>query len=544
MKAPSLSTECQFILTHPQICACPCKPSKKSTIPAGCDDDSGDEDFRTGSEVSESDDDGKNDIVSNSELADSLPSKTISATGHYFMKQKQGFTRVEEVEDIDSAQNIRERSKTPTGSSILEPDEDECHSQAKKPRTVNLVKTLKDALSLMHTFYLLLKDRGTNEPITKEEINIASRKTLFDSQKTTEFISKLKEKANSIKKAVQKQQKVAEEPWNQEKFEELLTKWIVTSDMPFDDFCELVGKHSGENMAEAILALMLDNASNNDTLVDGIERCARAAGIHFRGAWAWLWCMPHVVHLSAIQLLMSIGALSSIEAKKAQSQTGNYQDAITTPLTSSTNNGDDPAATQNDQGDEGKQVLQPLAEFSDDIFTAVDKLWKIVRAVHFSPPQKQSWLCQVSEELFKDGTSKVKHALMLILDFPLSDKEVKEHEDAIEEWLQKEAMSMVNPSMFHQVKGKPTVATVWKKLTLIPSDKDAMYKSDLLAQLWNAHYVENGKINMRTHLTNMPLFTMLATSSCTSDKLTTSQDLIWHLTEKENSAVIKTNINC
>jgi hypothetical protein len=50
------------------------------------------------------------------------------------------------------------------------------------------------------------------------------------------------------------------------------------------DFCELVGEHSGENMAEVVwktlkmygllgwvIAFIMDNATNNDTLVDGIE---------------------------------------------------------------------------------------------------------------------------------------------------------------------------------------------------------------------------------------------------------------------------------
>ena len=50
------------------------------------------------------------------------------------------------------------------------------------------------------------------------------------------------------------------------------------------DFCELVGEPSGENMAEVVwktlkmygllgqvIAFIMDNATNNDTLVDGIE---------------------------------------------------------------------------------------------------------------------------------------------------------------------------------------------------------------------------------------------------------------------------------
>ncbi|KAF8230875.1 hypothetical protein L208DRAFT_1130944, partial [Tricholoma matsutake] len=78
-----------------------------------------------------------------------------------------------------------------------------------------------------------------------------------------------------------------------------------------------------ENMAEAvwetlvmygiegrILAFMLDNASNNDTFVDGIECCARKAGVSFNASWACLHCMLHTIHLTAIKLLKGIGAVS------------------------------------------------------------------------------------------------------------------------------------------------------------------------------------------------------------------------------------------
>ncbi|KAG6887194.1 hypothetical protein C0995_000514 [Termitomyces sp. Mi166 len=49
---------------------------------------------------------------------------------------------------------------------------------------------------------------------------------------------------------------------------------------------------------------------------------------------------------------------------------------------------------------------------------------------------------------------------------PLSDKQLEEHEDAMEDWLQKEAMvrdiiyATVDQSMFHQIKGEATAAAV------------------------------------------------------------------------------------
>jgi hypothetical protein len=100
-----------------------------------------------------------------------------------------------------------------------------------------------------------------------------------------------------------------------------------------------------------VLAFMLDNASNNDTLVEGIKQCAHAEGIYIDAAWAHLRCMPHTVHLSAVkvilklciqgnmiitnlysQLLEAIKVISKAEGKRASSRSVNYQDSATAPL--------------------------------------------------------------------------------------------------------------------------------------------------------------------------------------------------------------------
>ncbi len=48
--------------------------------------------------------------------------------------------------------------------------------------------------------------------------------------------------------------------------------------------------------------MMLDNATNNDTLVQGIEsRCCKE-GIAFDARLSRLRCMPHTVHLAAIKV--------------------------------------------------------------------------------------------------------------------------------------------------------------------------------------------------------------------------------------------------
>jgi hypothetical protein len=100
------------------------------------------------------------------------------------------------------------------------------------------------------------------------------------------------------------------------------------------DFRELIGEHSGENMAEAvwetlkqyglvgrvssfiligivallkfsfvkIIALVMDNATNNDTLAQGIERRSQEAGVFFSAMDSRMRCMPHTVHLAAIKV--------------------------------------------------------------------------------------------------------------------------------------------------------------------------------------------------------------------------------------------------
>jgi hypothetical protein len=99
------------------------------------------------------------------------------------------------------------------------------------------------------------------------------------------------------------------------------------------DFRELAGEHSGENMAEAvwetmkqydligrvssfnlqniialssdcpkIIALVMDNTTNNDTLTLGIERRCEEAKVHFSAMDSRMRCMPHMVHLAALKV--------------------------------------------------------------------------------------------------------------------------------------------------------------------------------------------------------------------------------------------------
>jgi hypothetical protein len=99
------------------------------------------------------------------------------------------------------------------------------------------------------------------------------------------------------------------------------------------DFCKLIGEHSGVNMAYAVydtmkmyglrgqvsnsslysfysitdqcfqvVGLNCDNTSNNDTMSDKLEVLHEADGFEFDATEAHIRCMPHTVHLLALEV--------------------------------------------------------------------------------------------------------------------------------------------------------------------------------------------------------------------------------------------------
>ena len=55
-----------------------------------------------------------------------------------------------------------------------------------------------------------------------------------------------------------------------------------------------------------IMAFVMDNASNNNTLVDGIVERAKKQGIPMNSDWVRLRCMPHTVHLAALKVSIQL----------------------------------------------------------------------------------------------------------------------------------------------------------------------------------------------------------------------------------------------
>ncbi|KAK0471748.1 hypothetical protein IW261DRAFT_1344152, partial [Armillaria novae-zelandiae] len=157
-------------------------------------------------------------------------------------------------------------------------------------------------------------------------------------------------------------------------------------------------------LREKIIAMMLDNASNNDTLVKSIKSHCKKEGIMFDARLSRLRCMPHTVHLAAIKLLEAIGVVSKKTAKRATGQSSNYQDAAMAPVDRS----NDTEATL-----QGMSINNSIINYPDAL-----QLCKIVWAVCSSPQCKQAWLREVkiALESWNDGANAMEQALMLILD--------------------------------------------------------------------------------------------------------------------------------
>jgi len=60
-----------------------------------------------------------------------------------------------------------------------------------------------------------------------------------------------------------------------------------------------------------IMAIMMDNASNNDTMMEALESQCREAGIKFSAQKSRMRCMPHTIHLAAIKVCSIVNFIGS-----------------------------------------------------------------------------------------------------------------------------------------------------------------------------------------------------------------------------------------
>ncbi|KAF7372351.1 Transposase-like protein [Mycena venus] len=193
------------------------------------------------------------------------------------------------------------------------------------------------------------------------------------------------------------------------------------------DFRELIGEHSGENMAAAvwetiekfgligrITAFVMDNATNNDILVEAFACRCRALGIPFSSRDARMRCMPDTIHLAALKLLEAIGALTKDEKKKAKSRSTPYQDAATESLSHAQDNW----SSEVEDG-EDDEVMKPTSLVGCAVFKAgilfSANLRKIVRHVRSSPQRRRSWQKEV-RNCMESSPGTINSVLNLILD--------------------------------------------------------------------------------------------------------------------------------
>ena len=55
----------------------------------------------------------------------------------------------------------------------------------------------------------------------------------------------------------------------------------------------------------------MDNASNNNTLMESLQRRCEEQGVLFSARDARMRCMPHTIHLAAIKVLFSMAGYIS-----------------------------------------------------------------------------------------------------------------------------------------------------------------------------------------------------------------------------------------
>lgn len=50
------------------------------------------------------------------------------------------------------------------------------------------------------------------------------------------------------------------------------------------------------------MAVMMDNASNNDTLMEALETKCHEAGVEFLASDSQMCCIPHIIHFAVIKV--------------------------------------------------------------------------------------------------------------------------------------------------------------------------------------------------------------------------------------------------
>lgn len=114
-------------------------------------------------------------------------------------------------------------------------------------------------------------------------------------------------------------------------------------------------------------------------------------------------------------------------------------------------------------------------------------LWRHVRGLVLEPEEP----VMRNGKLYPAGTQEDD-----LVTKPLSKEQLKEINDEIDNYIQKEASvkevfyRTIDKSTFLQIKGEATAAAAWKKLVEIHAKRGDMFEMSLLAQLQNARFTE------------------------------------------------------
>jgi hypothetical protein len=72
-------------------------------------------------------------------------------------------------------------------------------------------------------------------PPTEDELKLAQGEMVLDPDAAAAYLMQLKQASANLVDAFNKQVNKAFGDWSQEKFEDLLAKWLVACDQPFED---------------------------------------------------------------------------------------------------------------------------------------------------------------------------------------------------------------------------------------------------------------------------------------------------------------------
>jgi hypothetical protein len=169
---------------------------------------------------------------------------------------------------------------------------------------------------------------------------------------------------------------------------------------------------------DQIVAFVMDNATNNDTLVEHFTRHCSEKDIYFSEIDGRLRCLPHTIHLAALkvilspytilmklwQLLEALGALTKTQKKNAKLNRGSsYQETATESVS---RDQDNVIVMIEDTVDEeqvapasmiGRAIFKVGFSLPASLLMTHFQLRKIVRYVRSSPQRRAGWEREVEQ---------------------------------------------------------------------------------------------------------------------------------------------------